>query len=184
MSRSRGGNRCRLNAIDTREIFVEIRFPFARYRALIGTLAVTAIELLDNVHAGSHLAKWSEALAVEAGIVPQIDEELGGTGIWTGSGKSESAGTITLGNGIVFDVGALPGSIYGRVGSQSKLNDEARDDAEESGVIVEAVLDQVVEAIGADRSPCPRHLHDNVALGGGELHFVNVGCLGCKSRWM
>ena len=138
-------DRCGLNTIDIREVFVEIGLPFVGNRALVRAFAIAAIELLDDVHAGSHLAKWRKALAVVSGIIPQIDEELGGASVRAGSGKGKRAGTIALGNRIVLDIGALPGPVDGRVGAEAELDDEAGNDAEEGGVVVEAMFDQVMK---------------------------------------
>ena len=92
----------------------------------------------------------------------------------------KSAGLVALGDGIVLDIGVLPSLVHGGIAAETELDDEAGNDAEESGVVVETMLHQIVEAVGAERSPGARDLNDDVALGGGEFYFVHVGSFGGK----
>ena len=52
-----------------------------------------------------------------------------------------------------------------RIAVDAELHHEALDDAEEGDVVEVAELDQVVEAVGAERRPVAMHLDDEVALG-------------------
>ena len=64
-----------------------------------------------------------------------------------------------------------------RIAVDAELHHEALDDAEEARVVEEAVLDEIVEAVGADRRPVAMHLDDEAALARVELHLVDGGRL-------
>ena len=100
---------------------------------------------------------------------------MGGAGIRSGGGEGKKAGVIALGNGIILDVGLLPRRVYGGVGVEAKLHNEARDDAEEGGVGKKSVADQIVEAVGAERSPGTGDFHHEIAGGGFKSDFVLIG---------
>src|SRR5512139_2998598 len=59
----------------------------------------------------------------------------------------------------------------------AELGHETLDHAEEPYLVVEAVLHQVVEAIGAVGRPGPRHLDHEGALGGVHVDLEAVGRL-------
>src|SRR5262245_50208263 len=68
--------------IEAWELGVQIGVALRLDAALVGTLAargalaVAVVELVHHVHPGHDLAEGREALAVEAGIVAEVDEHL------------------------------------------------------------------------------------------------------------
>ena len=62
-----------------------------------------------------------------------------------------------------------------RIAVEAPLDHEAVDRAEEARVVVEADLDEVVEAVGPVGRPVPVDLDDELALGRGEARAVDVG---------
>jgi hypothetical protein len=64
----------------------------------------------------------------------------------------------------------------------AELRHEVGHDAEEARVVEEAVLDQIVEAVGTVRRPVATHLDDKDALGGVEARLVAVGRLLVQRR--
>ena len=80
-----------------------------------------------------------------------------------------------LGDGIVLDGGGFPDRIDRGIGADAELRHEVGEDAEEAGVVVKVVLDEIVEAVGAERSPRARDGDDEIAARGGKFHLVLVG---------
>src|SRR5579862_7749035 len=105
----RRNDRSRLDRIKLGERFVEIGLPFRRDLALIGRFSVTAINLVHDVHAGNYLTEGGKAVAIEAAVVPEINEQLRGARAGTCGGKRNCAGAVALGDGIVMDIGVSPG---------------------------------------------------------------------------
>src|SRR6202034_66560 len=169
--RSGGNDRGRFDAVDIRKILVKIRFALAGDRALVRALAVATVELLDDVHAGDHFAERGEALAIEKRIVAEIDEQLRGAGIRASRGEGERARRVALGDFIVLDVRVLPNLVDGRIRAEAELHDKAGHVAEEGCVGEKSMLHQIIEPVGAQRSPGARDLHDEVALRGGEFNL-------------
>src|SRR5262249_28340997 len=84
-----------------------------------------------------------------------------------------------------LDFGVLPGGRNCGSGTDAKLHDEARNDAEEGSVVIEMMLYQIVETIGAERSPGPGDGNGESTSRRVELHLVGVGSffeelLGCE----
>jgi hypothetical protein len=73
----------------------------------------------------------------------------------------------------IVDLLRAPGGRDLRIAMDAELHHEAGDHAEEADVVVEAVLDQIVEAVGAVRRPVAVHLDHECALGGVELGLVD-----------
>src|SRR5271154_6105699 len=159
---NRGGN----DVIELREAFVEIRLPYSGDLGLIWRLAVAAENFLDDVHASRDLPEGGEAHRIQTGVFAEADEKLSGTGIRTGSGERQKTGVITLSDGIVLDGCFFPSGVNRGIWAQAELHDEARDHAEEGRVGEEAVLDEIVEAVGAEGRPRASDLDDEIAGGG------------------
>ena len=144
-----------IDGVELREALVEISVAVAANAALIGTVAVRSafavagVELLDDVHALSHLAERREAHAVEAGVVTEVDEELSGAGVGAGGGEGDGAFEIALDHLVVLDVVGGDGDGGVGVGCEAELNDEAGQDAEELGVVKIAGADEGEEALDA-----------------------------------
>src|SRR5215470_2982076 len=75
--------------IHVRKLFGEIRVPFSLNAALVrptparGALAILAVELVNHIHAGAHLAERSKAEAIEPVVVAEVDEHLRGARVGT-----------------------------------------------------------------------------------------------------
>src|SRR5262245_64195462 len=106
----------RLDEIELVKVLFEIGVALTLNAPLVGSvpvrgaLAIAAIERVHHLHAGDDLAEGRKALAVETGIVAEIDEYLGRARIWSGGGESDRAALVALLHGIVLDVGVAPGA--------------------------------------------------------------------------
>src|SRR5580700_11914118 len=116
-----------------------------RAAAARSALAVIGIEAIDDIHARYDLAERCKALSVQRGVVGEIDEHLGGAGVGTGRGKGDVAAPVALLHRIVLDARLAPHRREFWIAIDAELHHEARDDAEEPGIIVKTVLDQIVE---------------------------------------
>src|SRR6185312_1201934 len=135
-----------------------------------------AVDLFDDAHARDDLAEGREAHRIEPAVVSVVDEDLGRAHVRTGGGEGDGAfGVRVLRRRIVLEGGGAPDAVDRRIAVDAELHHEALDDAEEGDVVVVAELDEVVEAIGAERRPVAMHLDHEVALGRRELHFVGRG---------
>src|SRR5580704_14324587 len=139
------------------------------------TFAVLIIEHVDDFYPVGNQAEWCEPIVIQSLVVPEVDEHLCGARVRPSRSKRHIATGITLRNGVVLNVGILPNLIDSGIGADAELRHEARKDAEEAGVVVEVVFDQIVEAVRAERCPRTRDGDDEVAARGRELHLVFVG---------
>jgi hypothetical protein len=110
-----------------------------------------------------------EALRVEEAIVSEIDEELRGAGVGAGSGEDDGAALVAFAVGIILNGGLFPGGGNRGIGADTKLRDEIGKHAEEMGVVEIVVLDEIVEAVCAKRSPCASNSDGELAAGGVEV---------------
>ncbi len=144
---------------------------------LVWLLAVTGVDLIDHAHAVDHASKGREALSVELDVVVGVDEQLGGTGIRSGSSESDGATHVVLRYRIVFQVGLTPPPRDVGVAVEAELNNEVGDHAKKAVTIEIAGLDKRVETVRADRSPVAFNLDEDRALSGVETDFEVVGGL-------
>jgi hypothetical protein len=79
--------------------------------------------------------------------------------------------------GSSLDIGLAPHGRDFRIAVDAELHHEALDHAEEARIVEVAVLDEIVEAVGAVRRPVAMHLDHEAALAGIELGLVDGGRL-------
>src|SRR5258708_6513323 len=91
-----------LDVIEPAEILRQVGIAFHLHAALVGAaaarraFAVFGVELVDHLHAGGDAAKRREALAVEAGVVAEVDEHLAGAGVGSGHRVGDVAALVAL----------------------------------------------------------------------------------------
>src|SRR5580704_17680576 len=136
-------------------------------------IAIPAVKRSNHLHANRDLAEWREAPGIKSLVVVVIDEHLGRACIGTSGREGDESRLVALGDRIVLDVGFPPLRRHLRIAVNSKLHHESLDDAEETIVVVKAVLDEVVEAVGADRCPVAMNLDHKRALAGVEFCLVD-----------
>src|SRR5262245_5057217 len=98
------GDHSRLDGIKLWEALVKIGFALLFNLALVDACAVSVlvIEHVHDFHAfGVDGGERREATGVEGRIVLQIDEDLGGTRVWTGGGEGDVTLFVALSYGIV-----------------------------------------------------------------------------------
>ena len=176
-----------LDDVEFGEAFVEVGLPGFFDLVLVdaGVIAVLVVEHFDDFHTiGVDGAKGSEAGFVEEGIVFEIDEDLRGAGVWAGGGEDDGALFVGLSDGIVFEFGLFPGGADGGIRTNAELRDKAGNGAEDDGVVIEVVLDEIVEAICAEGRPCTSDGDGEVAAGGDEFDDVDVGSFVFEQRWV
>ena len=143
----------------------------------------SAWSLSDHLHAGNHAAERREALIVEtATVVAEIDEHLAGARVGASHRVGDVAALVALPHWIVLDLRGTPRCRDLRIAVDAELHHEAGDHPEESHVVVEAVLDEIVEAIRALRRPLAGDLDHEHAFGGIELRLVNRRSLLAERR--
>jgi hypothetical protein len=176
-----------LDYVEFGEAFVEVGLAGFFDLVLIdaGVVAVLVVKHFDDFHAvGVDGAKGGEAGFVEEGVVLEIDEDLRGAGVRAGGGEDDGALFVGLSDGIVFEFGLFPDGADGGIRADAELRDEIGDGAEDDGVVVEVMLHEIVEAIGAERRPCASDGDREVAAGRDEFDDVDVGSFVFKQRWV
>src|SRR5580658_2092751 len=173
-SRTSSTDGCGRDSVELREILVEVSLPQRGDGTLVGGFTVAAVNFLHYLHAGGNLAKRREAHLVELRVISCVDEQLRGARIFAGGGEGDETGLIALRDRIVLEIRFAPDVVDGGIGAQAELDYESGDDSKERGLLVKAVLDEIVEAVRAERRPCARDLHDEIARGGLELHIESI----------
>lgn len=163
--------------------FVELgEILFEKCVALIGDLVlhssrlvgVTAVERFNDAHAFRNFAEGSKVHRVQTRIVAIVYEYLRASRIGRGALRvSNIAAKIALLNRIILDIGISPDAANFGIGRNAKLNNESRHDAEERGIVVEMVFDEIVEAVSAIRGPGARDFDSKVAFGGVEVDVIH-----------
>src|SRR4029079_19636424 len=173
----------RLDVIELGKRLFEVSVAKALHDALVRTmafgraLAIAGIERIHHVHARDHFAERGKALAVERCVIAEIDEHLRGACIRTCGGEGDAPEYDTLRYRIMGDVRTLPHLRNLGIPVDAELHHEVTNHTEEACVVIEAVLDEIVEAVGAIRRPVAMHFDHEAAFARVELHFVNVGRL-------
>src|SRR5208283_5543164 len=99
----------------------------------------------------------------------------GGGRVGAGGGEDESAAFVALAGRVILNSGLFPGGVDRRIGAEAELDHEISMDTEEAGVIEIVVLDEIVEAVSAERRPGAGDGDGEVAAGGVELDLIGVG---------
>src|SRR5262245_9897486 len=179
-------DRRRLDEIELGKVLFEIGVALTLNAPLVGSvpvrgaLAIAAIERVHHLHAGDDLAEGRKALAVEPGIVAEIDEHLRRARIWSGGGEGDRSALIALFYGIILDVGIAPGAGGDGIAVDAELHHEALDHADDARIVVNTVLDQIVEAIGAAWRPVAMNRDHERAFARVEFRLVTRGGFGVE----
>ena len=100
-------------------------------------------------------------------IFREIDEELRRSGIRQSRlGEGDIAPLIRLNDGVILNRVFSPFRLHVRVAADSHLSHEARDDSEESAVVVKTDFDQLQKSSGTIRCPGRMNGDIDVALAG------------------
>src|SRR6185312_4316656 len=168
-------------SIEKMEFAVEIRVAFleqlslmSRTHAAARSFAVACVQLVDDAHAFYDLAKWREAHLVEARLIARVDVNLRRTSAWAGHGKRERPSHVALLHGIVGEPFVLPNLRNHGIAGNAELSESTGNHAEEPRIIVEAHLDQMVEAIGAMRRERTSNLEQDDALSSFNSNAVHT----------
>src|SRR5438876_4047494 len=143
-----------LDVVEPGEVLGQVAVALHLHAALVGAaaarraFAIFGVELVDHLHAGDDAAERREALAIEARIVAEVDEHLAGAGVGARHRVGDVAALVALLNRIVPELRLTPRRRDLRIAVDAELHHKPRDHTEEADVIVEAVLDQIIEAVG------------------------------------
>src|SRR5260370_28637827 len=85
-------------------------------------------------------------------------------------------------DGLIRDVGLVRRRRKRRIGADAELHHEGWYHPEETGIVVEMVLPQIVEPVGANRSPRTIYDHNKVSPRGRELHLKRLRCFVLEHR--
>lgn len=129
-------------------------------------------------------AERGEAGLIKERVVFKIDEDLRRTGIRSCGGEDDRAFFVGLGDGIVLDLGLFPCGADGGIRADAELRDEIGNGAEDDGVVIEVVFDEIVEAVGSERRPGAVDGDGEVAARGDEFDDVSVGSFVFQQRGM
>ena len=135
-------------AVEIRVAFLEQLSLMSRTHAAARSFAVACVQLVDDTHAFYDLAKWCEAHRVEARLIARVDVNLRRTSVWAGHSKRERPSHVAVLHGIVGEPFVLPNLRNHGFARNAELRESAGNYAEEPRIIVEAHLDEMVEAIG------------------------------------
>ncbi len=167
-----------LDGVEARPLGGKIFFATLADGVLIhaGGVAVLVVKHFDEFHAiAINHPEGGEALGIERGVVFEIDEKLRGAGVGSGGGEDDGAALVALRVRIVLDGGLVPCGGSRRTSADTELRDEIGKDAEETSIIEVVVLDEIVEAIGAERRPGARDGDGEFAAGSIEFDLVGIG---------
>jgi hypothetical protein len=168
-----------LDEAEVGEGFLEVGVALALNLPLVGLLSVFRIDLVDNIHTFDNLGKGRKTHAIEVAVVVEVDEELGGTGIFARGSKHEGASLVALNDRVVFDGLGPPLRSDLGIRVNPELGDEVGHYSEKTDTVEEGSVQHLFEAGGADRGPLRKHLQNDVTGGllvqlDVELDFVAV----------
>src|SRR5215472_109396 len=146
----------------------------SRTHAPARSFAVACVQLVDDAHAFHDLAKWGEAHRVEARWIARVDVNLRRTSVWAGHSKRERPSHVAVLHEIVGEPFVLPNLRNRKIARNAELRESAGNHAEEPRIIVEADLDEVVEAIGAAWRERPSNVEQDDALCSFNTHAVHT----------
>src|SRR5262249_6440095 len=161
-------------AVEICVAFLEQLSLMSRAHAAARSFAVACVQLVDDAHAFYDLAKWREARRVEARLIARVDVNLRRTSVRAGHRKSERASSVAVLHGIVGEPLVLPKLPNHGIAGNAELRESAGNHAEEPRIIVEACLDEMVEAIGAAWREGPSNTEQDRALCGFNAHSVRT----------
>ena len=141
-------------------------------------LSITAIQLVDNFHSLRDNAKWRKTIAVQRGVIPEVDENLRAARIGCRSlGERNKSPMIALKDAVVLNIRFFPGIGDLGIRAESKLRHESRQNAKETRAVIKMMPDKIVEAVRAVGRPRARHMDREFALSGHKFDVVFRGCL-------
>src|SRR6266568_3948415 len=156
-SRDAADYRRMLDHIQLRILAVEI--GLSEFRNLVLLLrwlfAILIVEHLNNFHARRiNCGERGKTFAVEKGIVSEVDEDLCGTGIglWRLC-KSHKSAFIALRYGVILNIAIPPRRRHRGIRANAEMYHEARVDAVHHHVVEKMMLNEIVEAVHANRRP-------------------------------
>src|SRR5262245_38490506 len=161
-------------AVEIRVAFLEQLSLMSRTHAAARSFAIACVQLVDDAHAFYDLAQWREAHRVEARLIAGVDVNLRGTSVWAGHSKRERPSHVAVLHGIVGKPLVLPNLRNRGIARNAELRESAGNHAEEPRIIVEAHLDEMVEAIGAAWRERPSNTEQDDALCGFNAHAVHT----------
>src|SRR5215472_661449 len=161
-------------AVEIRVAFLEQLSLMSRTHAAARSFAVACVQLVDDAHAFYDLAKRREAHRVEARLIARVDVNLSCTSVCAGHSKRERPSHVAVLHGIVGEPFVLPNPRNHGIARNAELRESAGNHAEEPRIIVEAYLDEMVEAIGAAWRERPSNTEQDDALCGFKAHAVHT----------
>ena len=178
-----------LDAVQLGEALIEIGLalfldaildrPVAAHR---GIVAVAAIQLRHDVRAFGHRAERGEPLPVQHGVVLQVDEQLRGARVGPAVANTMLPFLLLCFTGsslmLAFCQTSATAGLAGMPNCTMKLGTTRKKLAS----VKKPFRDQVVEAVRSQGSPIAMHFDHEIALGGGELHPVEIRRLGDQRR--
>src|SRR5437588_504538 len=161
-------------AVEIRVAFLEQLSLMSRTHAAARSFAVACVQLVDDAHAFYDLAQRCEAHRVEARLIARVDVNLRRTSVWAGHSKRERPSHVAVLHGIVGEPFVLPNLRNHGIARNAELRESAGNHAEEPRIIIEAYLDEMVEAIGAAWRERPGNTEHDDALCGFNAHAVHT----------
>src|SRR5215471_12387481 len=161
-------------AVEIRVAFLEQLSLMSRTHAAARSFAVACVQLVDDAHAFYDPAKWREAHRVEARLIARVDVNLRRTSVWAGHSKRERPSHVAVLHGIVGEPFVLPNLRNRGIARDAELCESAGNHAEEPRIIVEAHLDEMVEAIGAAWRERSSNVEQDDALCGLNAYTVHT----------
>src|SRR5438093_8678760 len=95
-------NRRFLDVVEFRKRLREICISLGLNAALVGLFTISAVDLIHDLHSSDHLAEWRKSLAVQKGIVFEIDKNLSSATVRRRAfGECDEAAGVTLLDGVI-----------------------------------------------------------------------------------
>lgn len=156
-----------------RAAFFKKNILFAGADAAAGGFGVGGVPLVRHFHALDDFAEGDEGFAIMGGgVVAEVDEDLGGAAVGDGKGEGDGAAGVGEDARVVGDGGGAPRGGDGRVRGDAELGPVALPDAPDFVLVVVAVFDEVVKAVGTVGGPFAPDFDKEIALGGVKANVV------------
>lgn len=155
-------------------VALELRFDgIGTGAAAVGGVAVAGVEVEGDVHSFCDSSEGDEVVAVEVGIVFEVDEDLGTARIGGCFGEGERAfDVLKFAGRVVGDGEFAPVGVELGVASDAELGDGSAKDAVEAGFVEETGGGEFEETVGSAGGPFAVDFDGDVAFGGFELGGV------------
>ena len=159
----------------------QVRLSLALDPSLVGAvsarrpLSVPGVQLVHPLHSLDDFGDRGESHRIEAGVVSDVDEELGRPASRPGHGEGDTAPPVGLDDPVVGNRPPAPGRARRRIPADPELGNEPVQNPKEATPLEEAAGHEFVEAVDSMGRPWTAGLDDEVPPRGLEADTKGTG---------